>query len=123
MSEKYKDIINLPHHVSSMRKHMSNHDRAAQFAPFAALTGFEDVIDEKNVIYEEDFILDEYEIEKIESVLHSLQYGDEVQAEYYSDGRYENISGQFIKLSIEEKTVSINDTVIPLNNLRDIRKS
>lgn len=42
----YDDIINMPHHVSATRKHMSMADRAAQFAPFAALTGFGDVIDE-----------------------------------------------------------------------------
>ncbi len=45
-SDKYDDIIGLPHHVSEKRHHMSNHDRAAQFAPFAALTGFEEEIDE-----------------------------------------------------------------------------
>lgn len=37
--EKYGDIIDMPHHVSLRRPHMSVHDRAAQFAPFAALTG------------------------------------------------------------------------------------
>lgn len=42
----YDDIIDLPHHVSKKHKHMSLHDRAAQFAPFAALTGFDDAIDE-----------------------------------------------------------------------------
>lgn len=42
----YEDIINLPHHVSEKRRHMSVHDRAAQFAPFAALTGFEEEIEE-----------------------------------------------------------------------------
>lgn len=41
---KYEDIINLPHHVSSTRPRMSNQDRAAQFAPFAALTGYGDKI-------------------------------------------------------------------------------
>ena len=46
MSGKYDDIIDLPHHVSAKRPHMSRLDRAAQFAPFAALTGYEDVIDE-----------------------------------------------------------------------------
>jgi hypothetical protein len=35
----YEDIINLPHHVSKKRPQMSMYDRAAQFAPFAALTG------------------------------------------------------------------------------------
>lgn len=43
---KYDDIINLPHHQSAKRPHMSVHDRAAQFAPFAALTGYGDAIDE-----------------------------------------------------------------------------
>ncbi len=43
---KYDDIIDLPHHVSAKRNHMSNHDRAAQFAPFAALTGYDEEIDE-----------------------------------------------------------------------------
>ena len=38
---KYDDIINLPHHQSKERTHMSLHDRAAQFAPFAALSGLE----------------------------------------------------------------------------------
>lgn len=41
---RYDDIINLPHHVSDKHPQMSIHDRAAQFAPFAALTGHEDVI-------------------------------------------------------------------------------
>lgn len=43
---KYDDIINMPHHRSAKRPHMSVHDRAAQFAPFAALTGYGDAIDE-----------------------------------------------------------------------------
>ena len=44
--EKYKDIINLPHKQSSKRPHMSLLDRAAQFAPFAALVGYDDAIKE-----------------------------------------------------------------------------
>ena len=42
----YKDIIDLPHHQAEGRKHMSLYDRAAQFAPFAALTGYDDIIAE-----------------------------------------------------------------------------
>lgn len=42
----YEDIIHLPHHVSSKRASMSMHDRAAQFAPFAALTGHDAIIRE-----------------------------------------------------------------------------
>ena len=45
---KYKNIINLPHHVSKKHPHMSMEERAAQFAPFAALTGFEEEIEKAN---------------------------------------------------------------------------
>ena len=44
--DNYKDIINLPHHVSKRHPHMSLWNRAAQFAHFAALTGYEDAIKE-----------------------------------------------------------------------------
>ena len=47
MKKDYSDIINLPHHVSTVHPQMSMHQRAAQFSPFAALGGFEDVVDEK----------------------------------------------------------------------------
>ena len=43
---QYDDIINLPHHQSATRPHMSNYDRAAQFSPFAALTGHDEAIKE-----------------------------------------------------------------------------
>ncbi len=43
---QYDDIINLPHHVSTSRAHISAMDRAAQFAPFAALTGHDEAIKE-----------------------------------------------------------------------------
>jgi hypothetical protein len=43
---KYDDIIHLPHHVSATHPHMDEESRAAQFAPFAALTGYEDAIGE-----------------------------------------------------------------------------
>lgn len=42
----YEDILTLPHHKAANRPHMSMHDRAAQFSPFAALTGFDGVIAE-----------------------------------------------------------------------------
>ena len=44
--DKYKDIINLPHKQSNKRPHMPLLDRAAQFAPFAALTGYDDAVKE-----------------------------------------------------------------------------
>ena len=46
MSAEYNDILHLPHHVSSCRPQMSMRDRAAQFSPFAALTGYDSAISE-----------------------------------------------------------------------------
>lgn len=45
--DDYKDIINLPHHISKKRPQMSLYARSAQFAPFAALTGYSDEVKEK----------------------------------------------------------------------------
>lgn len=46
MTNAYDDIIDLPHHVSERRAHMPMRSRAAQFAPFAALTGYEEAVRE-----------------------------------------------------------------------------
>ena len=57
----YEDIINLPHHVSSKRPQMSMLDRAAQFSPFAALTGYDDAIHETGRLTDEKIDLSEEE--------------------------------------------------------------
>lgn len=53
MNGKYDDIIKLPHHVSPTRRQMSNHDRAAQFAPFAALSGYGEAVKQTAKLAEE----------------------------------------------------------------------
>ena len=58
-SHAYDDIISLPHHISSHHPQMPIHDRAAQFAPFAALSGHEDAIWETARRTEERMELDE----------------------------------------------------------------
>ncbi|MBR5375689.1 MAG: hypothetical protein IK139_00240 [Lachnospiraceae bacterium] len=52
---KYDDIINLEHPVSKKHPRMSMHDRAAQFAPFAALTGLEEELAETARDWEKNF--------------------------------------------------------------------
>ena len=56
---KYEDIINLPHHVSTTRPQMSMMDRAAQFSPFAALTGYDAAIKETGRLTDEKIEMDE----------------------------------------------------------------
>ncbi|MBQ4107778.1 MAG: hypothetical protein IJC80_00100 [Clostridia bacterium] len=69
MNEKYEKIINLPHHVSKTRPQMSVHDRAAQFAPYSALSGYEDAVEETARLTDRKIELDEYEKERINANL------------------------------------------------------
>ena len=59
MKPDYSDIIHLPHHVSKTHPQMSMHDRAAQFSPFAALTGYDSAILETARLTEEKITLNE----------------------------------------------------------------
>lgn len=63
---KYDDIINLPHHVSSRHPQMPMMNRAAQFSPFAALTGYDDAVRETARLTDEKIELDEYEKEELD---------------------------------------------------------
>ena len=62
MNNRYDKIINLPHHVSKTRPQMPMSDRAAQFAPFAALTGYDSAIKETGRLTDERIELDEVSI-------------------------------------------------------------
>lgn len=67
MPDNYDDIINLPHHVSDRHPHMSMADRAAQFSPFAALTGYGDLVNETARYTEERPVLTESEREELDA--------------------------------------------------------
>lgn len=69
---KYEDIINMEYHKSTNRPHMSLHDRAAQFAPFAALTGHEEAIEETARLTDEKILLDEVAKEAISRNLYEI---------------------------------------------------
>lgn len=71
-AHRYDDIINLPHHVSDKRPHMSMINRAAQFASFAALTGFSAAITETGRLTDEKVELDEYEKETLNEKLRAI---------------------------------------------------
>jgi len=70
LNEKYRDIIELPHPTSKHHTQMASVDRAAQFSPFAALTGHSDVIDETARLTDERIVLSE---DKIAELDHKLQ--------------------------------------------------
>lgn len=63
MTEKYAHIIDMPHHVSKVRPQMTMYQRAAQFAPFAALTGHSAAISETARLTDKVIVLSESECE------------------------------------------------------------
>lgn len=70
--KRYADMLSLPHPVSGRHPGMSAHDRAAQFAPFAALTGYDDVIGEAGRITEPPVFLCDSALEELNSRLWQL---------------------------------------------------
>lgn len=69
----YEDMLYLPHHVSATRVQMPIADRAAQFSPFAALTGYEEAIDESARLTQEWIELDESEKERLNVKLQQIK--------------------------------------------------
>ena len=72
-NRKYAGIMNLPHHVSLTRPQMPISDRAAQFSPFAALTGHGAAIAETGRLTDQRMELDEYEMARVDAELQRLQ--------------------------------------------------
>ena len=132
MNEKYERIVGLPHKQSSTRKHMSLHDRAAQFAPFAALTGYESSIQEKSRLTTQRLEIDEYEIEQLNYKLQIIaeHLGDmKVAITYFvpdalkSGGTYITKSGAVKQIDEYTKTVIMRDkTTIPIEEIINIEE-
>ena len=132
MNEKYERIVGLPHKQSSTRKHMSLHDRAAQFAPFAALTGYESSIQEKSRLTTQRLEIDEYEIEQLNYKLQIIaeHLGDmKVAITYFvpdalkSGGVYITKSGMVKQIDEYTKTVIMTDkTTIPIDEIINIEE-
>ena len=91
---RYDDIIDHPHHVSQVHPRMSLRNRAAQFSPFAALTGYDDQIAEAARLTDRRVELTEAEAAEIGRQLGRLARGDEVELTYFlpdtkkAGGRY-----------------------------------
>lgn len=109
-AERYSDIINLPHHQSVQRPHMSVYNRAAQFAPFAALVGYDEMVqdtagmrlNEKKKILGDDNkqMLDK----KLRILRDHLKEQPEIEVIFFDDkagvkgGAYRSISGSLKKI-------------------------
>ena len=85
INHKYDDIINLPHHVSKKHPQMLLRDRAAQFSPFAALTGHKATINETARLTDEKQILSEDVIAKLNEQLNFIKENKRIQSHCYFD--------------------------------------
>lgn len=127
----YDDIIHLQHHVSNNREHMSVPDRAAQFSPFAALTGFDGAIKETARLTDERVELDEAAKtildEKIMIIKEQLGRSREVEIvffrpdEWKTGGGYISVRGTVKKIDEYKHVVVMHDgTRIPIEEIVDI---
>ena len=108
MSGVYDDIIGRPHHVSSTRPHMSAIDRAAQFSPFAALTGFGAAITETARLTDGRIELDDSEKsalnEKLSRIQEKLDGRAEVTVTYFKPDEKKS-GGTYLTVKDAVKTI------------------
>ena len=132
MSGKYDDIINLPHHVSAKRPRMSRSARAAQFAPFAALVGLDDEMEETARLTDAKPELEEAEKEKINRALLEIRNNPQKETAveltfFRPDGRKDG--GAIITRpctvrridEIERKLILIDRSEIEFDNILSIK--
>ena len=126
----YEDIIHLPHHVSKKHPQMSTHDRAAQFAPFAALTGHEEAVKETARLTDTKIQLDEDEFALLDQKLQYLEAQTKpttIEITYFvpderkEGGKYVEMQGNMKRINHHERSLLMqDDTVIPIEDILQI---
>lgn len=128
MKNDYDDIINLPHHVSSTRPQMSMIDRAAQFSPFAALTGYDAAIKETGRLTDEKIELDEEALSnlnmKFQILFEKLDEQPDIAITYFkpdetkSGGAYLTTTDKIKKVDEYERIITTaKGTKIPMDDV------
>lgn len=128
---RYDDIINLPHHVSKSRKPMPLENRAAQFAPFAALSGHDEAIAETARLTAPKEILSQDEAENLSGrlacVIRHIPEQSEWSFVYYvpdnvkDGGRYVTVTGVVKRYDEYEKTIVLADgQVLRIDNIMSV---
>ena len=115
----YEDIINLPHHVSKTRPQMSMLDRAAQFSPFAALTGYDAAIKETGRLTDEKIEMDEDRKTALDMkqtyLIEMLDEQPEISITYFlpdtkkSGGAYVTVTGNLKRFDEYERLLILTD--------------
>ena len=131
MNRKYNEIMGLPHHVSKTRPQMPMSDRAAQFAPFAALTGYDAAIKETGRLTVERIELDVEALSaldmKYQLLMEALDEAPEVTITYFqpderkAGGKYVSAVGAVKRIDDFERRITMQDgTKIPMDDVLSI---
>lgn len=131
MSGKYDDIIALPHPEPRTHPRMSLHDRAAQFSPFAALTGHSAAIAETGRLTASRITLDESEMARVDAALQHLQEllpsRPTVSITYFvpderkAGGSYQTVTGTVRRIDTVNSVLLLTDRrEIPIADIFDI---
>lgn len=131
MSDTYDDILYLPHPTSKTHPRMSRQDRAAQFSPFAALTGYEDTVKETARLTEERPILTEDEMAELDFQLRlAMELNTEVTVTWFrpdsrkSGGSYVTAAGRIRKADkIQRVLIMDNGAQIPVDEVTAVDSS
>ena len=129
--DKYKDIINLPHKQSNKRPHMPLLDRAAQFAPFAALTGYDDAVKETARLTDRQIeIGEDTKIalnERLRIAMEQIENHPVITVTYFmadsrkNGGAYVKHTGVIKKIDeCERKVIFRDQMVIPIDNIYEM---
>ena len=131
MNGKYDEIMGLPHHISKTRPQMPMSDRAAQFAPFAALTGYDAAIKETGRLTDERIELDVEALSaldmKYQLLMEALDEAPEVTITYFrpderkAGGKYVSAVGAVKKIDDFERRITMQDGAkIPMDDVLSI---
>lgn len=131
MMDEYDDIINLPHHVSKNHRQMPMEMRAAQFAPFAALTGYDTVINETARLTDQQVELEDYDNERLNrkyaELIENISEHPVITVSYFKPdkhkggGAYVSKTGHIKKVDTYEQQMIMEDgTSLPLAAIVDI---
>ena len=131
MNSKYDDIINLPHHTSNKHPQMTLEARAAQFAPFAALTGYDDAVNESARLTKERIELDDEANSilnnKIQMIKEQIKTRPTIVFTYFipdlkkDGGKYVTVTGIVRKIDEYRQIIILEDkTEMPINEIISI---
>ena len=125
----YSDIIDLPHHVSEKHPRMSLYDRAAQFSPFSALSGYESEIAETGRFIEERVRLDEQKKRELDSRMQEIITKDSrrirvfffIPDERKEGGSYKEIEADINRIDAYKRIIVLSSgDRLPFEDIIDI---